>query len=338
MDSFSCPPPHCYFLACDGNYLPFAALAAKRASELRATSIKGYILYAGAKDDRFEAVSRVLPQDVEIVDASKFLDGLSLNFSARITKATYLRIFADLVPQFEPYKRVAYFDCDVLFNRDPGELLSSAMHAPLLAAHDLPSYYDLDYRQRLPLRPGAPYFNAGVLVFDMPAVRSAGLLEKARQFATHHMDLCIQHDQDAMNVAFECNWQTLHPLWNVMTNLHWMPAFTETYARHFSSKKPWSKNPVGVEGEAMAVYRRLAAGTEWAELFQASSIGASLSLAIKGIERKARTALAHFGGDQRSLRRARFEERLPSITERLAEHAERGVVDLQFPERDFGLV
>ena len=82
----------------------------------------------------------MLPQDVEIVDASKFLDGLSLNFSARITKAMkYLRIFADLVPQLESYKRVAYFDCDVLFNRDPGELLSSAMHAPLQASHDLPS-------------------------------------------------------------------------------------------------------------------------------------------------------------------------------------------------------
>jgi hypothetical protein len=82
----------------------------------------------------------------------------------------------------------------------------------------------------------------------------------------------------------------------------------------------------------------LAAGTEWAELFQSSSIATPLALAIKGIERKARTALAHFGGDQRRLRRARLEERLPSITERLAEHADRGVAGLQFPEREFGLV
>ncbi|WP_137931858.1 glycosyltransferase [Mesorhizobium comanense] len=328
---------HCYFLACDGNYLPFAALAAKRAGELSATSTRGYILYAGPEDDRFEAVSRVLPPDVEMVDASRFLDGLSLNFSARITKATYLRIFADLVPQFEPYERVAYFDCDVLLNRDPAELLSSAMSAPLLAAHDLPSYYDLDYRRRLSLRAGAPYFNAGVLVFDMPAVRNAGLLEKARQFATDHMELCVQHDQDAMNVAFEGSWQTLHPLWNAMTNLHWMPAFTQTYARHFSSKKPWSRNPVGVESEAMAIYRRLAAGTEWAQLFQSSSTSVSLSLAIKRIERKARTAIAHLGRDQRRLRRARFEEKLPSITARLAEHADSGVAGLEFPEREFGL-
>lgn len=326
----------CYFLACDGNYLPFACLAAKRASELSAVPIRGYILHAGAEDERLKAASCFLPECVELVDASKLIDDLPLNFNARITKATYLRLFADLLPQFASYERVAYFDCDVLFNRDPGELLSSVMHAPLLAAHDLPAYYDLGYRERLPLQPGAPYFNSGVLVFDMPTVRDSGLLDRARDFATRYPDRCVQHDQDALNVAFEGNWQTLHPLWNAMTNLHWMPAFEDTYARHFSNKKPWSTSPIGVEAEAMAVYRRLASGTEWASLFQGSP--SSGSLAMKGLERRVRAAFAHIGRDQRRRRRALLDRQLPSITAHLGEHADQRLAALSFPKRVFGLV
>lgn len=328
----------CYFLACDGNYLPFACLAAKRASELNATPIRGYILHTGAEEDLIKSASRLLPDGIELVDAAGLLEGLSLNFNNRITSAAYLRLFVDRVPQFAPYTRVAYLDCDVLFNRDPGELLSSVMHAPLLAAHDLPAYYDLGYRERLRLRNGAPYFNSGVLVFDMPMVRNSSLLDRARYFATRYPESCAQHDQDALNVAFEGNWQTLHPLWNAMTNLHWMPAFEETYARHFSNRKPWSKNPIGVEDEALAIYRRLASGTEWANLFEPPSRSAALARAMKGVERKVRTVFSHLGGDQRRQRRARLDKNLPSITAQLAGHADRCLAALSFPEREFELV
>ena len=312
-------PVSCFFLASDRNYFPYACLAALRALELSAGPIVGFILHVGTTEEDRATATKMLGERVGFVDASNFLHGLAYKYDARITKASYLRLFADLVPEFEPYSRVIYLDCDVLFNRDPADLASIDLRAPLLAAHDLTSYYDLGYRDRLPVRPGAPYFNAGVMVFDMPTVREAGLLEAARHFAEIHSEKCVQHDQDALNVAFEGRWQTLHPLWNAMTNLHWMPAFSETFARHFSGKKPWAKNPIGVESEAVAIYRRLSAGTQWADQFQQPSRWTSLTLAMKKFERTTKAAVAHLGTNRRRLRRARLNKKLSLIWELLAE-------------------
>jgi lipopolysaccharide biosynthesis glycosyltransferase len=327
----------CFVLACDGNYFPYACLAALRACEVGSKALRGYILHAGASPDQLRIAAGLLGDRVELIEAADLIDGLPHRYSERITQAAYLRLFIDLVPQFEPYSRVIYFDCDVLFNRDPAELASIDMQAPLLAAHDLPSYYDLEFRKRLPLQPGAPYFNSGVLVFDMPAVRRLDCLERARRFAAEFPDICIQHDQDALNVAFEGRWQTLHPLWNAMTNLHWMPPLSATFARHFSSRKPWSKNPVGVELDAIAIYRRLAAGTEWAARFPEPSLLTTFTLAMKSYERRARGTLVNVWPHERRLRRARFDRNLPSIVALLADQADRRLGALPFPEKAFGL-
>src|SRR5262245_8544776 len=204
----------CFFLASDATYFPYACLAALRALELSARPMAGFILQVGTTETDRAIAAELLGPNVSLVDASNFLHGLAYRYDTRITKAAYLRLFPDLLPEFGPYSRVIYLDCDVLFNRDPSELASIDLRAPLLAAHDLTAYYDLGYRDRLPVRPGAPYFNSGVMVFDMPAVRKAGLLEAARHFAENFPEQCVQHDQDALNVAFEGKWQTLHPLWN----------------------------------------------------------------------------------------------------------------------------
>jgi lipopolysaccharide biosynthesis glycosyltransferase len=328
----------CFFLASDRTYFPYACLAALRAIELSSRPMAGFILHVGTTEEDRAIATKLLGANVGLVDVSHLLHGLAYRYDARITKASYLRLFADLVQEFEPYSRVIYLDCDVLCNRDPSDLASIDLAAPLLAAHDLTAYYDLGYRDRLPVRPGAPYFNAGVLVFDMPAVREASLLEMARHFAESHPESCVQHDQDALNVAFEGRWQTLHPLWNSMTNLHWMPPFSETFARHFSGKKPWAKDRLGVEPEAIAIYRRLSAGTKWADQFQQPSRWTNLTLALKDFERTANAALAHLGTDQRRLRRARFNKKLSLIWEQLSLDAANCLKARSFPESEFGLV
>jgi len=327
--------PWCFFLASDRDYFPYACLAALRALELSAWQASGFILHVDATEADRVAAAQLLGDSIGIVDASSFLQGLSYRYDGRITKTAYLRLFADLVPEFKPYSRVIYLDCDVLFNRDLSDLASIDLRVPLLAAHDLTAYYDLGFRDRLPVGPGAPYFNSGVLVFDLPNVREARLLEAARYFAENHGEQCVQHDQDALNVAFEGNWQTLHPLWNTMTNLHWMPAFSKTFARHFTGKKPWTNNPTGVETEAIAIYRRLSARTKWADKFRQPSRWMTLTLAMKRLERTANAALAHLDADGRRLRRARFNQKLSLIWDLLSEDANNCQLARSFPERAF---
>ncbi len=327
-----------FFLAADQNYFPYACLAALRAGELSAGPIDGYILHVGAAEADLSLARRLLDGRVGLVDAAELLGELAVRYDGRITKASYLRLFADLVPELAAYRRVVYLDCDVLLNRDPAQLAAIPFSTPLLAAHDLTAYYDLGYRDRLPVGPGAPYFNAGVLVFDLPTVRQAGLLEAGRRFAEDFPERCVQHDQDALNVAFEGQWRTLDPLWNAMTNLHWMPPFTETFARHFSGRKPWAKTPLGVEPEALAIYRRLAAGTPWATRFSPPPRLAGVTAAAKRLERTATGAFAQLSRNPRRLRRARFNAELAAIWRMLAEDAAAGRPARAFPERVFGLV
>ena len=101
-----------------------------------------------------------------------------------------------------------------------------------------------------------------------------------------------------------------------------VPAFSETFARHFSGKKPWAKNPIGVESEAVAIYRRLSAGTQWADQFQQPSRWTSLTLAMKKFEWTTKAAVAHLGTNRRRLRRARLNKKLSLIWELLAEDAD----------------
>ncbi|MDI6026570.1 glycosyltransferase family 8 protein [Corticibacterium sp. UT-5YL-CI-8] len=331
------PAKTCFYLAADKNYFPFACLAARRILDISRDPLPGYILHTAISDtDRSAAVS-LLGDRVTLLDVSHFLDGLSARYDERITKATYIRLFADLLPEFNPYERIVYLDCDVLFNRDPAALAAAEMKLPLLAAHDMPSYYDLGYRSRLSLGDGAPYFNAGVLVMDLPAVREMGLLEKARSFVEQYPERCVQHDQDALNVAFEGKWQTLHPLWNVMTNLHWMPPFATADARHFSGQKPWRSRPTGVEKQAFEIYRALSEPTPWRDRFDRRYNPRSVSLFLKALERRLNGVLAELTGNPRSLRKSRLDRRLPEIMKTFADHADTNLPAVEYPEKVIGV-
>ena len=95
------------------------------------------------------------------------------------------------------------------------------LKAPLLAAHDIPSYFDMTYRRRLPLRPGAPKFKPGVLMFNMPLVRSGGLLASSRRLPSTTRTLsglrsgclerCLRRTRANHAPCLECNDQFQRP-------------------------------------------------------------------------------------------------------------------------------
>ncbi|WP_192258139.1 glycosyltransferase family 8 protein [Mesorhizobium silamurunense] len=247
-------------MATDSNYFPYACLAARRILDVSAP-IDGFILHVKAHERDMQVARRLLGDRVALLDVSDFMDRVGFRFGT-YSIAAYVRLFADLLPQFDGYGRVAYTDCDVLFNRDINDLACQELGAPLLAAHDDYMYFRPSYRKSLGMQPGAPYFNSGVVVFDMDAVRTEGLLERTRQTAIHGK----MNDQNALNVAFEGKWQTMHPNWNLMS-VSREYRFPQAYARHFAGSKPWEKQ-IDVELEALAVYRDLAKDTPWGEPFR----------------------------------------------------------------------
>ncbi|PDQ20635.1 hypothetical protein CN311_13140 [Mesorhizobium sanjuanii] len=315
----------CFFFAADQNYFPYACLAARRVLDVSGP-IKGFILQMGVSTEDLEVGDRLLGSAVSILDVSKFMEARNFD-PGHLTLATYIRLFADQLAEFEPYDHIVYADSDVLFNRSIVDLANTQLHAPLLAAHDEQCYFDTKYRRRLPMKPGAPKFNAGVLVFNMPMVRREGLLQRTRELASQRID---NMDQGALNVAFEDRWQTMHPYWNVMTNFTSQVRFDKAFARHFTRGKPWSNRPVGVELEALAIYRHLAKDTPWAGHFARQA-----RFVLKRFTRKLDAITGFLANDEKRRRRSLFDAEQVSAV--FAEHADRLMMAVRYPERVSGI-
>ncbi|MDX8517325.1 glycosyltransferase family 8 protein [Mesorhizobium dulcispinae] len=307
-------------MAADSNYFPYACLTARRILDVSAP-IDGFILHVKVHQSDLQVARRLLGNRVALLDVSDFMDRVGFRFGT-YSIAAYVRLFADLLPQFDGYGRVAYTDCDVLFNRDINDLACQGLDAPLLAAHDDYMYFRPSYRKSLGMQPGAPYFNSGVVVFDMDAVRTEGLLERTRQTAVHGK----MNDQNALNVAFEGKWQTMHPNWNLMSNGTRDYRFSQAYARHFAGGKPWG-NQIGVEPEALKVWRDLAKGTPWGKPFE-QRVPFERGV-MKRFTRRFDVIAGLFGKDVQR-RRARYDGAKMHLI--YARQADAGEMAVQFPE------
>jgi len=311
----------CFFLAADAKYFRYACLAARRILDVSRKARPGFIMHVGASHDDIDIADRLLKDRIRIVDVSNFMADSGYRFRPG-SVAPFIRLFADRFPEFAPYDRIAHIDCDVLFNRDIADLVDQPIHAHLLAAHDDYMYFRPGYRKEMSMQPGAPYFNSGIIVFNMPPVRVQDLLKQARKLAVDGQ----MNDQNALNVVFEGKWQTMHPNWNLMSNGTNEFRFSQAYARHFAGGKPWG-NQVGVEPDALRIWRDLAKGTPWDKPFR-QRIPFERGVMKRFI--RLFDAVAGLLGKDVQRRRARYDGR--KMYEIYARQADEGAMAVQFPE------
>ncbi|KAI0723597.1 glycosyl transferase [Earliella scabrosa] len=124
---------------------------------------------------------------------------------------------------FLPVERVIYLDADVLACGDIQELWDTDLEGkPIAAAPDvgLPTGHDSEGVTSI------QYFNAGVLVMDLAAIRQR--LPQLYAVAEKTKDSKHQ-DQDALNVHFKDNWRRLSLRWNAQG--------LGTYARYYMPER-----------------------------------------------------------------------------------------------------
>lgn len=259
-------------IACDANYLPYAAVAARMALARASPSVSAILLCAGVTVDERERATRYVGERLRTVDATHHLEGKPLATSGHITPAAYLRLFIDLIPELEGVQRVLYMDCDVQMLADPAPLANMPLTLPAAAAYDMRNVTSAAHRRYLPMGEGSPYFNSGVVLADLPALRAEGLLEKARRFAVDHPQLCLSHDQDALNVGLEGRWQTLDWRWNAVSLYRPYLGARPFHARHFTGHKPWTPLKIGVEPRFVDDWRQALRHSPWPERFAESSL------------------------------------------------------------------
>ena len=213
-----------------------------------------------------------------------------------VSAATYSRL---LLPEFfdDRWDRLLYLDADTRIMVRLQTLLNASLHGrPIGAVHDYLRYliYGMgDSRKRLALRFDAPYFNAGVICFNWGATIASGLLRQAQSFAIENAHLCVSHDQDALNKAFEGAWAPLDPRWNFLTvavpadvlRLDY-PARFRPYIAHFAGPvKPWMANFPERFGPHHAWYQDMLCDFPWPHFAAPAEAPTSETLATSGTAR-----------------------------------------------------
>ncbi|WP_420023083.1 glycosyltransferase family 8 protein [Cereibacter azotoformans] len=200
---------------CDRNYYPYAMFAAAQIAGRHPD--RGFDICIASLEaiEEPHSLSELAVRHCTIDAAHLFAD---FGLDDRRTAVTYLRL---VLPEAfsEDYDRILYLDSDIYIQGgDLAALLALPLAArPLAAVRDnkqwrTPSRRMVDF-DRLGL-PQRPYFNSGVLLFDVPAFRAANLLQEALRIGRSQGRQLVRHDQSLLNAAVLGNWAELSPSWN----------------------------------------------------------------------------------------------------------------------------
>jgi len=154
-----------------------------------------------------------------------------------------------LVPDLlaDRYKRVLYLDSDMyLESGDLSEIFDVDMKGCSVAAvrdvqqwnRPLKHVYEFEAAQLSP----APYFNSGLLLFDVQKYIHDDVLNQCLNYGLSNPDALLHHDQSLLNIVLHKNWCEISPLWNWQYTIM-KPFFTITQPiriSHFLGDKPWS--------------------------------------------------------------------------------------------------
>lgn len=234
---------HAVVFCCDANYLPYALFAAAQIAAQHPTRDFDICLCSAAPLDIPQSLA-ALRIRLCVIDAGTALDGLGTD--PRRTLSTYLRM---LVPDAlaGDYDRILYLDSDIVVQGgDLGALLRAPMPHAVGAVRD-------NLQWRTPTRmapefrthglPGAPYFNAGVLLIDCRAWQADGLREAALAFGRANAGRLLRNDQTLLNIVLHRRWGELSPVWNwqYSRQARLFEAMQGAHVIHFiGPRKPWA--------------------------------------------------------------------------------------------------
>jgi len=232
-------------------------------------------------------------------------------------KATWYRIF---LPELRPdVDRMIYLDSDALVVDSLLPLWRTDLGESYLAA--VTNVFEHHYAARpkqLGLAGTHVYFNAGVLLMNLDAMRRDGCSERLLEYGVSNAARLLWRDQDALNVVLGARRLSLHPRWNCMNAFFVFPWAADVFGaealeeakrnpavRHFEGpdhNKPWH---LFADPELRALYMRHRRQTPWPRIRVTGRTPANLGrVAVRKLRRRA----ASSAGDRRRRRAARTSE------------------------------
>ena len=275
-------------LCADDNFVPYSAVAIRSVQE-HASVEDNYdfvLLHSGISRENQELLAQltvdVSNASLRLVDVAEPLESYQFftqtaEGEGRLTREAYYRL---LIPELMAgYDRVLYMDGDMLALTDVAPLYRTPLEGELVAAvRDLAGlmryYSPLKDRKRyweneLKLAQPENYFNSGLLLMNIPALRAAYTTQYLLDFAVSRQ--WLQHDQDVLNVLcqgrvklVDAAWNSIQPEPKRFLPPERMAEFEASVAQpkiaHFAGsgdKKPW----ITLDAPHSAAFWRCAAQT-----------------------------------------------------------------------------
>lgn len=206
---------------------------------------------------RFQSLIAAYGQELRLhfLDPAACLPGVdeTTTIMRPLTFATLYRLF---LPQLVEESRILYMDTDLVADVDLGELWDLDMHGRPVGAVPDPCLCGAAGRKgatskdqwaarvaRINLSMGIPmsrYFNAGVLLLDMDAIRRNGDFAAALDLILSNPHL-IHPDQDALNKVFFGRSVFIPHKFNYLLHSCDVDALTEGVWHYSGAFKPWDE-------------------------------------------------------------------------------------------------
>jgi len=222
--------------------------------------VRAYVLESALSRDTKEKVAGSCPPErIELtwipVEPGRLaaLKGTLRSFDT-VSIESYHRL---LLPELLPANldKVIYLDCDLVVNRDLGELWDlDASTTSLLAVSELTtaaqfvsSKAGIRLHRELGLARDLKFFNSGVMVINLRRWRERQVSQQALTYVREAMQYLRWHDQEALNAVLAGDWAAIDPRWNVSMHVYRDAASrqdvaltTDAYIVHYNSAiKPW---------------------------------------------------------------------------------------------------
>lgn len=128
------------------------------------------------------------------------LPNLPLTGKEHLSLATYYRILVPLLIP-ESIQKILYMDCDMIV-LDSLQALWETNLSDKCAGTVIDMFNDdIEISKRLNYDPRHGYFNAGMILMNIPVWKRNKISEQALEFLINYPEKCLAHDQDALNHA-----------------------------------------------------------------------------------------------------------------------------------------
>lgn len=166
--------------------------------------VKLYLLYSELKANEIASLERFVRRRCHgellpvFMEKEKFE---KLPIRGHFSKETYYRIYAQyLLPEEED--RILWLDADLIVKKSIKNFYEKDFEGNCLIACEDKGNSTEENIKRLGLKRGK-YFNAGVLLMNLEAMRKYADQEKLEHFVNENLSLFLWQDQDILNLFFE---------------------------------------------------------------------------------------------------------------------------------------